>query len=461
MRTLLTHYSPVGALVNERGDILYLLGRTGRYLEPTPGEASLNIFRMAREGLRGDLTITLHRAMSQGISAHQAGLRVKSDETFTTVDLTVLPVAGNTEGTAPHTLFLVVLEEKTVADPRISTEAAVDAVEGVATLGPDLDAYILRLKQELRGKDEYLQTTIEELETSNEELRSAHEEMQSVNEEMQSTNEELETSKEELQSVNEELATVNVELQAKVADLSRSNNDMVNLLSGTGIATLFVDHLLRILRFTPPVATLINLIETDVGRPVDQIRNNLVGYDRLAPDVKGVLETLVPRELEVQTNSGEWYLLRIRPYRTLENVIEGAVITFTDISVLKNAQIALRNSEALQRLAAVVRDSRDSILMQDMTGRILAWNRGAERMYGWTEAEALAMNIRDLMTKDNREQTLAAMRQLCLSGGLEPQIAQRVTKDGKILQVSLIASPLANEAGETYAIATTERGVAA
>ena len=461
MRTLLTHYSPVGALVNERGDILYLLGRTGRYLEPTPGEASLNIFRMAREGLRGDLTITLHRAMSQGISAHQAGLRVKSDETFTTVDLTVLPVAGNTVGTAPHTLFLVVLEEKTVADPRISTEAAVDAVEGVATLGPDLDAYILRLKQELRGKDEYLQTTIEELETSNEELRSAHEEMQSVNEEMQSTNEELETSKEELQSVNEELATVNVELQAKVADLSRSNNDMVNLLSGTGIATLFVDHLLRILRFTPPVATLINLIETDVGRPVDQIRNNLVGYDRLAPDVKGVLETLVPRELEVQTNSGEWYLLRIRPYRTLENVIEGAVITFTDISVLKNAQIALRNSEALQRLAAVVRDSRDSILMQDMTGRILAWNRGAERMYGWTEAEALAMNIRDLMTKDNREQTLAAMRQLCLSGGLEPQIAQRVTKDGKILQVSLIASPLANEAGETYAIATTERGVAA
>ena len=459
-RTLLAHYSPVGALVNERGDILYLLGRTGRYLEPTPGEASLNIFRMAREGLRGDLTIALHRAVSLGIPARHTGLRVKSDDTFTAVNLTVVPVPTDTEGAITPALFLVILEENVVTDARPSTEPAVDAVEGVAGLGPDLDTYILRLKQELRGKDEYLQTTIEELETSNEELRSAHEEMQSVNEEMQSTNEELETSKEELQSVNEELATVNVELQAKVADLSRSNNDMVNLLSGTGIATLFVDHLLRILRFTSPISALINLIETDVGRPVDQIRNNLLGYDHLAADVKGVLESLAPKELEVQTHSGDWYLLRIRPYRTLENVIEGAVITFTDISILKKAQMALRSSEALQRLAAVVRDSRDAILMQDMTGRILAWNHGAEQMYGWTEAEALAMNIRDLMTKDNQEQMLAAMRQQCVAGGLDTERTQRVTKDGRTLQVSLIVSPLVNDVGETYAIATTERGVA-
>jgi two-component system CheB/CheR fusion protein len=459
-RTLLTHYSPVGALVDERGDILYLLGRTGRYLEPTPGEASLNIFRMAREGLRGDLTIALHRAVSLGISARHTGLRVKSDDTFTTVNLTVLPVPMDTEGAYPSALFLVILEENVVTDPRPSIELALDAVEGVAALGPDLDTYILRLKQELRGKDEYLQTTIEELETSNEELRSAHEEMQSVNEEMQSTNEELETSKEELQSVNEELVTVNVELQAKVADLSRSNNDMVNLLSGTGIATLFVDNLLRILRFTSPISAVINLIETDVGRPVDQIRNNLPGYDHLAADVKSVLESLVPKELEVQTHSGDWYLLRIRPYRTLENVIEGAVITFTDISILKKAQTVLRNSEALQRLAAVVRDSRDAVLMQDMTGRILAWNHGAEQMYGWTEAEALAMNIRDLMTNDNQEERLAAIRQQCVAGGLDTERTQRVTKDGRTLQVSLIVSPLVNDAGETYAIATTERGVA-
>jgi two-component system, chemotaxis family, CheB/CheR fusion protein len=458
-RALLAHYSPVGALVTERGDILYLLGRTGRYLEPTPGEASLNIFRMAREGLRGDLTIALHRAASLGTPTHHPGLRVNNDGNTTTVNLTVLPVPTDPEGTIPRGLFLVIFEEELAAEPRQSIEAAMDKTEGAAALSTDLDAYILRLKQELRAKEEFLQTTNEELETSNEELRSAHEEMQSVNEEMQSTNEELETSREELQSVNEELATVNNELQAKVVDLSRSNNDMKNLLSGTGIGTIFVDHLLRILRFTPTVSALINLIETDVGRPVVQIRSNLAGYDHLAADIREVLESLVPKELEVQTTTGEWYLLRIRPYRTLENVIEGAVITFTEISALKKAQAALRDSEALRRLAVVVRDVRDAVLVQDMTGRILAWNPGAERMYGWSEAQALTMNIRDLMPEIEREQALAAVRQQCEAGVLEPRRAHRIAKDGRTVEVSLIIAALVNDAGETYAIATTERGL--
>ena len=266
-RTLLEHYAPVGALVNERGDILYLLGRTGEYLEPSPGEASMNIFRMARKGLRSDLTVALHRAVSQGMATHHSGLRIKNNGNSKTVDLTVLPVPTDSEGTIPRGLFLIILEEVLKVGPRLSTEVAVEAAENAAATSLDLNEYIIRLKQELRAKDEHLQTVIEELESSNEELRSAHEEMQSVNEEMQSTNEELETSKEELQSLNEELATVNGELQAKVADLSRSNNDMKNLLSGTGIGTVFVDHLLRILRFTPTVSALINLIETDeIGR---------------------------------------------------------------------------------------------------------------------------------------------------------------------------------------------------
>ena len=278
-------------------------------------------------------------------------------------------------------------------------------------LGPDVDARIAALKQELRAKEEYLQTTNEELETSNEELKSSNEEMQSVNEELQSTNEELETSKEELQSVNEELATVNAELQTKVADLSRANNDMNNLLAGTGIGTVFVDHQLRILRFTPAATQIINLILSDVGRPVGHIVSNLVGYDRLVADVQAVLDTLVPKEVEVQTKAGAWYLLRIRPYRTLDNVIEGAVITFIDITEMKKAQEALRESEALRRLAVVVRDAHDAITVQDLEGRILAWNPGAERMYGWSEAEALAMNIRDLIPESQREEALAVVRQ--------------------------------------------------
>ncbi len=298
---------------------------------------------------------------------------------------------------------------------------------------------------------------IEELESSNEELRSAHEEMQSVNEEMQSTNEELETSKEELQSVNEELSTVNSELQTKVADLSRHNSDMKNLLSGTGIGTIFVDHSLRILRFTPTVSALINLIESDVGRPVDQIRSNFVGYDNLGAECQEVLLNLIPKEREVQTTTGEWYLLRIRPYRTLDNVIEGLVITFTDCTAMKTAQLALQDSEAVRRLAVVVRDVRDAVLVQDLTGRIVAWNPGAARMYGWSEAEALTMNIREMMLEKDVEEALAGIQKLCEAGVLEPQRQKRVAKGGKSIEVCVIASFLVNDAGETYGIATTER----
>jgi two-component system CheB/CheR fusion protein len=458
--TLIAHYAPVGALVTERGDILYLLGRTGEYLEPSPGEASMNIFKMAREGLRGDLTIALHRAALLGITTRHAGLRVKNNGNAAACDLTVIPVPADAERSIPDGLFLVIIEERLPSAPRPSTENAVDAAEGAASASLDLNEYLINLKQQLRAKDEHLQTVIEELESSNEELRSAHEEMQSVNEEMQSTNEELETSKEELQSLNEELATVNSELNVKVADLSRSNNDMKNLLSGTGIGTVFVDHLLRILRFTPIISPLINLIETDVGRPLDQIRSNLVGYDNLAVDLKEVLSSLIPKELEVQTHTGAWYLMRIRPYRTLENVIEGCVITFTDCTAMKEAEAALRDSEALRRLAVVQRDSRDAILVQDMTGRILAWNPGAERLYGWKEADALAMNSRDLIPESEREQSLATIRQHCQDGVLTPLRQQRVGKDGRVVPVSLIVSGLVNGAGETYAIATTERGLA-
>jgi len=213
----------------------------------------------------------------------------------------------------------------------------------------DVDARIATLKHELRAKEEYLQTANEELATSNEELKSSNEEMQSVNEELQSTNEELETSKEEIQSVNEELATVNAELQTKVADLSQANNDMNNLLAGTGVGTVFVDLHQSILRFTPAVTQVINLIPTDIGRPVGHIVANLLGYDHLVSDVQTVLDTLAPKEIEVQVEAGVWYLLRIQPYRTLENVIDGAVITFTDVTEMKKAQAALRETKALQR----------------------------------------------------------------------------------------------------------------
>jgi len=347
---LLQQVAPAAALVNAQGDILYLHGRTGLYLEPAPGEVGVNnILKMAREGLLRELATALHKAVGTGEIVRQSGLRVKTNGDFTTVNLTIRLVAGRPPGTPETPLYLVILEEASSYDgDPVQKAAAVDAVAGAGEGASDLDARVAALKQELRAKEEYLQTANEELETSNEELKSSNEEMQSVNEELQSTNEELETSKEELQSVNEELATVNAELQTKVADLSRANNDMNNLLAGTGIATVFVDHQLRILRFTPAATQIINLILSDVGRPVGHIVSNLVGYDRIVADTQAVLDNLIPKEVQVQTQAGAWYTMRIQPYRTLDNVIEGAVITFVDITEMKKSQDEL--SKALDQI---------------------------------------------------------------------------------------------------------------
>jgi two-component system CheB/CheR fusion protein len=447
-RTLLAR-APVGALVNEHGDLLYLHGHTGKYLEPAPGEARLSILKMAREGLRQDLSNALQRAASQKELVSYPNVRVKTNGDFTTINLTVEPVFSNAEATGQSTLFLVAFEETKTVDQTPPHDGG-----GGTT---DVDRRIAVLTQELRAKDEYLHSTQEQMQTSNEELRSSNEELQSTNEELQSTNEELETSKEELQSVNEELATVNAELQTKVSDLSRANNDMNNLLAGTGVGTIFVDHQLCIQRFTPAVTQLINLIRSDVGRPLGHIVSNLQGYDRLVLDVQDVLDTLTAKEVEVQTRAGNWHLLRIRPYRTLENVIEGAVITFMEVTEQKRAQAALLEHESLRRMAAVMRDARDAITVQDLNGAILAWNRRATKLYGYSEAEALKMNIRSLISPDQQEAALAVVRRLIQSEVIEPFRTQRLGKDGKVVEISLTATALVNESGDVYAIFTAER----
>jgi two-component system CheB/CheR fusion protein len=234
---------------------------------------------------------------------------------------------------------------------------------------------------------------------------------------------------------------------------------MNNLLAGTGVGTVFVDHRLNIRRFTPTATQVINLIQTDVGRPVGHILSNIVGYDRLLTDTHEVLNTLIPKELEVQTKAGDWYVLRIRPYRTLENVIDGAVLTFFDITEIKKAREALRETDKVRRLAVVVLDSHDAIMMQDLEGRILAWNPAAERMYGWSEAEALAMNIRNLIPKSQRKEALAVVQQLARAEILAPYSAQRLAKDSRIVEVWLTATALVKDTGEIYAIATTEREI--
>ncbi len=454
-QSLLQEIAPAGVLVNGQGDILYLHGRAGMYLEPAQGEAGINnILRMAREGLLPALAVALHKASITEETVRRHGLSVKTNGHFTKVNLSIRAIASGPAAAPEAPLYLVVLQEAPPLDPEEVPQPALASGEGGAT---DAEARIIALQKELRAKEEYLQSTHEELQSSSEELKSTNEEMQSVNEELQSTNEELETSKEELQSMNEELVTLNSELQTKVVDLTRVNNDMNNLLAGTNIGTVFVDNQLRILRFTPAAKEITNLIMADMGRPLAHIVSNLAGYDRLEADVQLVLKTLVPVEREVKTCEGKWFTMRIQPYRTLDNVIEGAAISFFDITEMVQTREALHAANEQFRLAVVLHDASDAITLKDLEGRILAWNPAAVRLYGWTEAEALQMNVRDRIPPAQREQEIEKMKQLSRAEILEPYQTQRLTKSGKVVEISMIATALLNEAGQVYAIATTER----
>ena len=341
-QTLLKQLAPASALVDKSGDILYLHGRTGKYLEPATGEvATYNILKMAREGLQYELNAALQEAAQTHGTVCRRGLSVKTNDHFTPVHLSICPVAARSEDEESRPLYLVVLEDGQ-EDNGHGERVAASQGSGDEQLDQDHVALVASLRQELQAKDESLRSAKQELEEFNADLRSSVEEMQSMNEELQSTNEELETSKEELQSVNEELAAVNVELQTKVADLSHANNDMNNLLAGTGIATVFLDMQLCILRFTPTASELINLIPGDEGRPAAHILSNIVGYDRMVEDAREVLDTLVPKKLEVETTGGSWFNMGLLPYRTLDNVIEGVVINFVDITHRKKMDDELR-----------------------------------------------------------------------------------------------------------------------
>ncbi len=453
-QSLLKQIAPGAMLVNDRGDLLFIHGHAGMFLELASGETGVNnILKMAREGLRSGLSSTLRKAVANKEITSCQGLRMKAGSSVTQVDVTVHPVSDSQLASATSPLYLVILKETPL--PPANDPVPIDIPEGEDHLA----ARIQTLQNELQSREDDLRSTQEELERSNEEFKSFNEELQSVNEELQSTNEELETSKEEMQSVNEELATVNSELQIKVSELSQVNNDMNNLLAGTGIATVFVDTHMNIMRFTPYASQIIHLIESDQGRPLGHIVSNLVNYNQLAEDIQAVIETLIPKELEVQTREGTWFLMRIQPYRTIDNLIEGAVISFIDITEMVRTRDALHEANEQLRLAVVVCDSSDAITVQDLDGVITAWNPSAKKLYGWSEDEALQMNTRERIPQELREQELDNLAQLNQSRIPEAYHTQRITKDGKVIEVAIIASLLINEAKEVYAIATTEREV--
>jgi len=448
-QALLEEIVHAGALVNARGDILYLHGRTGLYLEPAPGVSGPNnILKMAREGLHHDLVIALRKTAETGGTVRCPGLRVKTNGDVATVNLIVRPVAAAPAATPELPLYLVMLEQarEPLIRERVSLPDERESKPASEADGEDADTRIAALKQELRIKEEYLQTFNEELETSNEELKSSNEELQSINEELQSTNEELETSKEELQSLNEELSTVNAELQTKVADLSRANNDMNNLLAGTGIATVFVDHQLRILRFTPAATQIINLIQSDIGRPVSHIVSNLTGYGNLKEDTQAVLKTLVPREADVRTADGLWYRMRIQPYRTVDNVIEGAVLTFVDVTAARKLHEALRVNE--ERLRVALGAASICVFNQD-AGLRYTWIQNSN--FGFAAEQIIGKTDADLLPEEDAAR-LTAIKQKVLESGKKARQNFRLAIAGKTVDYDLMVEPLHDAAGAVIGI---------
>ena len=394
-RMLLQSYAPASVVTDEKGNILYVHGDTGRYLRPAPGQATLNIVEMAREGLQLHLRNAIIAAETENEATLNHELPVKSNGDFRTVSFSVRPMPGPD---SRQKLLLVSFQD--VVHPA-SGKRGKAVTPGKAEL-----QRIEEVERELAYTKENLQATIEEQQASNEELKSTNEELQSTNEELQSTNEELETSKEELQSVNEELVTVNAELQAKIEQLAVMQNDMKNLLDNINIGTLFLDTQMHIKRITREAGQLYRLVPADVGRPLNDIKSNIEGEDLLGY-AQGVLDTLVPFEREVRTHSGAWYLARIQPYRTLDNMIDGVVLTFTDISQRVAAEMAVTDARELAE--GIVNTVREPLIVLDADLQVVTASRSFYRYFQTREEETVGRPIYQL---GNNQWNIPELREL-------------------------------------------------
>lgn len=385
-KIMIQDYAPSSVVINEKGDILYIHGRTGRYLEPSPGEAALNVFEMAREGIRGDLFAAVRKAMARKEVVTQTDLHVKDNGGFRSVNLTVRPIL---EARMLRGLFLVVFDDVT---DKLKEKG--DKQKG--KVSKRSEKHVEDLERELRYTRENLQTTIEELETSNEELQSSNEELQSTNEELQSTNEELETSKEELQSVNEELVTVNNELQGKNEELIKTNNDMKNLLDSINIPSIFLDTSMCITRFTAEAKKIANLIASDIGRPISDIATN-VSYKNIIHDARQVLKDRRNMEKEVHTKDGTTYMMRMSPYRTVDDLVDGVAITFLNIDPQKRLSEKVESLvNSLEKAENLFNTVREPLIALNDEFRVIHANKSFYRMFRVTDKETEGMYIYDL-----------------------------------------------------------------
>lgn len=388
---LLQRFAPASVLVTDKGDILYITGRTGKYLEPVAGKANWNIFAMLREGLRRDLPIAFQKALRNYEPVILRSIKVDNYGKDQFVDVTIQQID---KPDLVKGKIIIVFDD--LPETLGSNIAKGKTGKQISSIRNE------ELEIELRQSLEDLQTIREEMQTSQEELKSTNEELQSTNEELQSTNEELTTSKEEMQSLNEELQTVNIELQSKVSDYVQANNDMKNLLNSTDIATLFLDKELNIRRFTDPITTIFKVRNTDIGRPFTDLVTDLQ-YPEIGIDAKGVIKTLIYVEKSTVTTDGRWFDIKIMPYRTLDDHIDGLVLTFNDVSKFKKMELELKEAnEKLQksketRYRKLFETAKDGILILDAeTGQITDVNPFLVELLGYSREQFIKKAIWDI-----------------------------------------------------------------
>jgi two-component system, chemotaxis family, CheB/CheR fusion protein len=434
---LLEYYTPAAVLTNEKGDIIYISGHTGKYLEPAAGKANLNIFAMAREGLRYELSIIFGSVLRHKGTLTKRGLNVISNGVTQRFNLSITQLEK--PGALLGLVLIVFNDVESIATATLQYPASSAEIGNIRqTL----------LEQELsQARDEIL-CIREEMQTSQEELKSTNEEIQSTNEELQSANEELTTSKEEMQSMNEELQTVNHELQSKVSDLSQANNDLKNLLNSTDIATLFLDDELNIRRFTTRTATIIKLIASDVGRPITDIVSDLQ-YPALAEDASEVLCSLAFSEKQVPASDGRWFTVKIMPYRTHENQIDGLVITFSDISIAKKLEESLRETE--NRFQAAIESSGIIVAAVDKEFRYIWLD---DPQHEFHAPDSIGRRDDELPEMQNAAELMEVKRKVLATGDTVHRDLTVTIANGSLRYYELIARPQRNAEGEIIGVIT-------
>jgi two-component system CheB/CheR fusion protein len=391
-RVVLARYAPAGIIIDEEMKILHFRGHTGPYLEPAPGEASLQLLKMAREGLGMDLRAAVHAAIQGNSPVRREGVQVRYNGSVRRINLEVLPLRSMAAAALPR-YFLVLFEDVTPASPGPEAAQAPPKDKGLRGKRAALDDELKGLQNELAATKEYLQSVIEDKETSFEELKSTNEELLSANEELQSINQEMDTAKEELQSANEELSTLNEEVENRNQELAQANNDLTNLLTAVQIAIIILGPDLRIRRFNPMAQEMLFLIPSDQGRPLGDLKLGIDSAD-LEALTKEVLETLAVKELEVRARDGRWHSLRIRPYRTAANRIDGVVVTLVDIDTLKSSLEEVRSARNFAQ--SVVETCREALLVLDGTLRVVSANESFCRLFRVTPPETLNRLIYEL-----------------------------------------------------------------